>query len=88
MLHIAAKMIKIKTDTTEKRENFLAILTTQNTSTRNQVSLIKKIKKKHHLKIKENLKIEKDQKILNLRRINVNKIILFELEKRCYLWVY
>ena len=32
----------------------------------------------------ENLKIEKDLKILDLRKINVNKIILFELEKRCY----
>ena len=35
--------------------------------------------------IKKNLKIEKDLKILDLRKINVNKIILFELEKRYYL---
>ena len=35
--------------------------------------------------IKENLKIEKDLKILNLRKINVNKIILFELKKHYYL---
>ena len=34
--------------------------------------------------VKENLKIEKDLKILNLRKINVNKIILFELRKYCY----
>tara|TARA_Y100000591_G_C21722470_1_gene639519 strand:- start:824 stop:1048 length:225 start_codon:yes stop_codon:yes gene_type:complete len=69
-------MIKIKTDTTEKRENFLAILTTQNTSTRNQVSLIKKIKKKHHLKIKGNLNIEKDQKILDLEDLKENNYLI------------